>query len=105
MIAFRTMGVLLAAVGFVAFFSYASPALAQSAGQKMRAENLKAQQGAKRSFELDLSKMSSKRPQSQRTAGAVQKEWKKNHRVRNDRRTQGKRNMTRDQKNYGALNR
>ncbi|MFN7114059.1 MAG: hypothetical protein ACK4PK_06835 [Alphaproteobacteria bacterium] len=106
MIFFRAIGVLCVAAAFGVFFMSASPALAQSAGQKVRADSLKAQQGAKRSFELDLSKMSaSKRPQSQRTAGTAQREWKKNHRVRHDRRTQGKRNVTRDQKNYGALNR
>lgn len=105
MTVFRTIAVLAAAVTFMGFVVCAQPALAQSAGQKMRTDNLKAQQSGKRSFELDLSKMESKRPQSQRMAGTAQKEWKKNHRVRNDKRTQGKRNMTSDQKNYGALNR
>lgn len=78
---------------------------AQSGGQKIRAQNVQAQQGAKRSFELDLSKVTNKHPQSQRTAGAVQKEWQKNHRVRQNHKTRGKKPATRDQKNYGGLNR
>jgi hypothetical protein len=105
MIAFRTIAVLVVAVTFMGFVASAQSALAQSTGQKVRADSLKAQQSGKRSFELDLGKMEPKRQQSQRMAGTAQKEWKKNHRVRNNKKTQGKRNMTRDQKNYGALNR
>jgi len=108
MTVFRATVVLAAAVAFTAFVICAQPALAQSqsTSQKTRAESLKAHQaGNKRSFELDLSKMSSKRPQSQRTAGNAQQDWKKNHRTRNAKRIQGKKSMTRDQKNFGTLNR
>lgn len=107
MTVFRMVTVLVAALAFTAFTADTRQALAQSqsAGQKVRTESLKAQQGVKRSFELDLSKIAPKHPKAQRTAGNVQREWKKNHRMRGAKRTQGKKSMTRDQKNFGTLNR
>lgn len=73
----------------------------QTATQYMRSQ---AEAGVKRSFEIDLKKAAPKDATSQRMAGNAQRKLKKGLGKKN-RKIQGRKRVSRDQKNFGNLNR
>ncbi len=73
----------------------------QTATQYLRSQ---AGNGAKRSFEIDLKKYAPKDATSQRMAGQAQRSLKKSS-GKNSRKIQGRKRVSRDQKNFGSLNR
>lgn len=73
----------------------------QTATQYMRSQT---SNGTKRSFEIDLKKFAPKDATSQRMAGNAQRKLKKGT-GKNNRKIQGRKRVSRDQKNFGSLNR
>lgn len=73
----------------------------QTATQYMRSQ---AGNNTKRSFEIDLKKIAPKDATSQRMAGNAQRKLKKGV-GKNNRKIQGRKRVSRDQKNFGKLNR
>lgn len=73
----------------------------QTATQYMRSQT---SSGTKRSFEIDLKKFAPKDATSQRMAGNAQRKLKKGP-GKNNRKIQGRKRVSRDQKNFGSLNR
>lgn len=74
----------------------------QTATQALRSQS--AANGTKRSFEIDLKKFAPKDATSQRMAGNAQRKVKRGL-SKNNRKIQGRKKLSRDQKNYGSLNR
>lgn len=73
----------------------------QTATQYLRSQTAG---GTKRSFEIDLKKYAPKDATSQRMAGNAQRKIKKGL-SKNNRKIQGRKRVSRDQKNFGGLNR
>lgn len=101
----KTLWMMLPLAVFVFAFApsaHAAPAK-QTATQALRSQSASAN-GAKRSFEIDLSKYAPKDATSQRTAKKVQRQLNGKP-AKKTRKVQSRKRVSRDQKNYGALNR
>lgn len=101
----KTMWMILAAVICTcAVVSTAEAASSkQTATQALRSQSASAN-GTKRSFEIDLSKYAPKDATSQRTAQKAQRHLR-NASSKKGRQIKGRKRVSRDQKNFGALNR